>query len=444
MKLRAPSLHRLLLLSTVALGATSVTGCHAWNRLWGKDMVDLSKADVQSMNVDIRKEQKTICPREQIQMAVFADVVLEGEKAKKSFETWSGRAGVNKNDKLDFVDFAFQSDQGQFDKDGWFAPGNDLLATADKEFEIKAVFKKQPDKFSFSTKYKPDYQCIKSGGKSGQPGRAGSDGPSGPGGQSGQFGSQSQGGGAGSQGGPGGPGGDGANGGAGPHVQAYVTMVKTPFYDKLVAVKLAGDTDDFLLAPPDQPLVIRATGGAGGPGGSGGSGGHGGSGGSGNPGASGGGGGQGGNGGRGGLGGPGGSIDLVYDARYPELANLIQLDVSGGDGGEAGPAGRGGNGGGGGSGITPSGSTQSAPGGQHGPDGPGGANGSGGQRGPNGRASAHAGRVADAFSGLGAVTLLDAPGKELADQAKGKPGKAAKGAVPAKSTPKKKASGPGN
>jgi len=142
----------------------------------GKDTVDLSKADVQSMSVDIRKDRKTICPREQVQMAVFADVILEGEKDKKSYETWAGRGSVNKNDKIDFVDFAFHSEQGAFDESGWFSPSKDLLSSADKEFEIKTVFKRRPDKFSFTTKYKPDYQCIKGGGKGGQPGSGGSSG----------------------------------------------------------------------------------------------------------------------------------------------------------------------------------------------------------------------------------------------------------------------------
>jgi hypothetical protein len=438
---RLPALaSRLFVASAVVLGATSLTGCHFVNRLFGKDTVDLSKADVKSMSVDIRKEQKTICPREQVQMAVLADVVLEGEKDKKSFETWAGRGHVNKNDKLDFVEFAFQSDQGKFDKDGWFAPTGDLLATADKEFEIKSVFKKQPDKFSFSTKYKPDYQCIKDGGKNGQGGNDGQQGPQGPGGHDGQYGSAVQGGGNGSQGGPGGPGGDGANGGAGPHVHAFATIVKTAFYDKLVAIKLTGDVEDVLLAPVDQPIVLRARGGAGGIGGAGGSGGKGGSGGSGNPGGQGGQGGGGGNGGRGGMGGPGGSIDLVFDSRFADLARTIKLDASGGDAGEAGPAGRGGNGGSGGSGITPSGSQQSAPGGASGSDGPAGAGGAPGQRGPDGHASAHAGRVADQFAGLQGIAVVEggAPAPEVPDTTaktpKGKPGKKTKKAAPTAAT----------
>lgn len=431
----------------VVLTGASLPACHAWNRLWGKDTVDLSKADVQSMSVDIRKERKTICPREQVQMAVFAEAVLEGEKDKKSLETWAGRGGVSKNDKIDFVDFAFHSDQGQFDKDGWFSPQDDLLSTAGKEFEIKTVYKRQPDKFSFLTKYKPDYQCIKGGGKGGQAGTAGSAGPGGDSGKDGELGSDSQGGGSGSAGGSGAPGGDGGNGGAGPRVTAFATMVKTPFYDKLVAIQLAGDVQDFLLAPIDQPVILRASGGAGGPGGPGGTGGRGGAGGGGNPGGQGGQGGQGGNGGKGGTGGAGGSVDLTYDSRYPELAAAITLDVAGGAGGDAGPSGGGGTGGGGGSGITPSGSTNPAPGGQRGGDGARGASGSQGQPGPDGRGSAHAGSVGDRFAGLEGITLLagggDAPAAPAADApAKGAKPKAGKAATPGGS--KKKTAGGGS
>lgn len=431
MKLLTPGLllstRRLATVAALFAGASSLGGCHFINHLLGKDTVDLSKADVKSMSVDIRKERKTICPREQVQMAVFADVILEGDKDKKSLETWAGKGSVNKNDKMDFVDFAFHSEQGEFDKDGWFAPANDLLTTTDKEYEIKTVFKRQPDKFSFTTKYKPDYQCIQAGGKGGQNGDAGASGSSGNSGKDGEYGSDSQAGGAGSSGGPGGPGADGGNGGAGPHITAFATLVKTPFYDKLVAIKLSGDVNDFLLAPVDQPLTLHASGGAGGPGGSGGSGGHGGHGGGGNPGGAGGNGGQGGNGGKGGTGGAGGTIDLTFDSRYPELANTLKLDVAGGAGGDAGSAGQGGSGGSGGNGITPSGSTQSAQSGQSGSDGAAGASGSAGQRGPDGHGTAHPGQVATQFSGLEGVSLLDggdaAPPPTATASPKTKPGK---------------------
>jgi len=219
-------------------------------------------------------------------------------------------------------------------------------------------------------------------------------------------------------------------------VQGFATMVKTPYYDKLVAIKLTGDVDDVLLAPVDQAIVLKATGGSGGPGGSGGSGGHGGRGGGGNPAGQGGSGGQGGNGGKGGIGGPGGTLELTFDPRYPELANTIHLDVSGGEAGEAGAAGRGGDGGGGGNGMTPQGGTSVASG-QKGGDGPGGASGSQGQKGPDGRASAHAGKAADQFAGLEGITLLDGAAAGVAEAQPAPDTKAGKG-KPAKGTPKKK------
>jgi hypothetical protein len=219
-------------------------------------------------------------------------------------------------------------------------------------------------------------------------------------------------------------------------------MVKTPYYDRLVAIKLSGDVDDVLLAPVDQPIVLKATGGSGGPGGSGGSGGHGGRGGSGNPAGQGGSGGQGGNGGKGGIGGPGGSIDFVFDARYPELASAIKLDVSGGEAGEAGASGHGGSQGSGGSGMTPQGGT-SVPSGQQGNDGPGGASGSQGQKGPDGHSSSHAGKAADQFAGLQGITLLDGGAAGVADAQPVMDPKAGKG-KPAKGAPKKKAAGGGS
>src|SRR4029079_17331965 len=115
---------------------STASGCGALRRLAGNDMVNLEKSEVKTMSVDIRRQQKTICPREPVQMAIFASVVLDGDKEPKPLETWKGRKGVKKNDKLDSADFAFHSELGAFDKDGWFAPNPSVLATAGKEFEI--------------------------------------------------------------------------------------------------------------------------------------------------------------------------------------------------------------------------------------------------------------------------------------------------------------------
>jgi hypothetical protein len=343
-------------------------------------------------------------------MAVFAEIVLEGDKSAKQVETFTGHSDANKNDKLDFVDFAFHSEQGQFDRDGWFAPNPNLLATAGKEFEIKSVFRRRPDKFSFTTTYKPDYSCIKGAGGNAASGGAGNAGGEGSGGKDGSVGSTSASGGPGGDGGNGSPGGSGSDGAAGPHLTAFATIVKTPFYDRLVAISIQGDTEDFLLVPEGQPITIHANGGAGGAGGHGGAGGRGGPGGGGNPGGQGGKGGAGGHGGNGGNGGPGGTIDLVFDSRFADLGSQIKLDVSGGSAGPAGGGGRGGSAGRGGSGMTPSGSSgqapPSAPRGSDGSEGSAGTSGSAGHQGPPGRGTAKPGDVKDRFKSAAEISVL--------------------------------------
>jgi hypothetical protein len=336
-----------------------VAGCAFFRKLGGKDTVRLDKADVRSMSVDIRKQQKTICPREPVQMAVFANVVLDASEGVKGVETWQGRGQVSKNGKLDFADFAFSSSEGVFDQDGWFSPQPNLSATVGREFWITAVYRRRPDQFTFKTNYKPDYDCIRQTGKDGGPGHPGHAGAPGSSGSTGSAGfttysysppskpggySSSQ-----SRQGPGGPGGDGTRGSPGgpggpgepgPQLKVYVAMVKTPYYDKLVAARITGAVDDFLLFAPERALLVHANGGRGGAGGNGGAGGRGGPGGPGNPpGARGRDGAQG-PGGHGGAGGPGGSIDLVFDGRFvQELEAAIDARALGGGGGPGGAGG---------------------------------------------------------------------------------------------------------
>jgi hypothetical protein len=397
---------RALFVSLIALSA----GCGFFRRLAGNDVISLEKAEVKSMSVDLRRQNKTICPRESVQMAIFAEIVLEGDKQGKQVETWAGRGDVNKNDKLDFADFAFHSEQGNFDRDGWFTPSSNVLLTAGKEFQIKSVFRRRPDKFTFTTTYKPDYTCIKAAGAASAAGHDGQSGSAGASGSQGKMGSSSSAGGAGGDGGNGTPGGQGTDGSPGPHITAYATMVKTPFYDRLVAITIEGDAQDFILVPEGQPVTLHASGGAGGNGGPGGPGGQGGSGGSGNPGGHGGKGGQGGNGGTGGSGGPGGTIELMVDARFAELRNQIKLDVSGGSAGSGGGGGAGGAAGAGGSGMTPSGTSgQSPPPAQAGPagaEGPRGSSGTNGRPGPDGKASVKPGDVKAKFGASAEVTIL--------------------------------------
>ena len=388
-----------LLLAAVALVA--VPGCGFLKSLVGKNTVDLEGAEVTSMSVDLRRTVKTICPREPVQMGVFLEVTLKGEAEKKPFETWAGPPGTSKNDKLDFAEFAFHSDQGTFDDDGWFTPNPDLRATLGKELVLQTAYKKRPDKFSFDLKFKPDYGCIAAAGKRGAPGAAGRSGERGQAGPDGQLASSTGAGGPGGEGQPGRVGQGGVDGGDGPRVKAFVTRVKTPFYDSLVAVRLTGDLDDFLLFPIDKPIKLEAIGGPGGPGGAGGEGGPGGRGGGGNPGGNGGNGGRGADGGVGGKGGKGGQIEVVVDARNADLARLVAADVAGGPGGEPGSGGRGGTRGSGGGPIG-----QGAQRGTDAAEGPSGAAGHGGPRGADGRAEVHPGSIGDAFAGIDGLTVL--------------------------------------
>ena len=383
----------------VALLAPAI-GCGALRSLAGRNTVDLEGADVRSMGVDIRKQEKTICPRERVQMAVFADVVLKGERQVQKLETWQGDESANRNGKLEFDAFAFHSELGKFDQLGWFTPNPDLLATAAKEFELKTVYRARPDKFSFTTSYKPDYRCITAAGASGDAGSPGSSGADGSRGQDGSFGGSDAAGGNGSDGRSGGNGGDGGPGGAGRSIEAHATYVKTAFYDKLIAIRIEGGARDLVLLHPDGSFVLEARGGPGGAGGNGGRGGDGGRGGSGNPAGAGGRGSQGGNGGNGGAGGPGGSILLVVDQRFPEIAELVKLDAAGGTGGPPGGPGSGGARGSGGSGMN------GAASGADGSEGQPGQGGSPGANGPSGSTGERLGDVSGQFAGLSGIEPL--------------------------------------
>lgn len=387
------------------VSATSLASCGAFRRMAGNDVVVLEKADVRAMAVDIRKPVKTICPREDVQMAVIADVVLDGESGAKRVETYVGRGTVDRNDKMDFDEFSFVSAEGRFDAQGWFIPDRNLLTTAGKPFEIRSVFKRRPEKLSATMSYRPDYACIRSGGA---PGRAGEHGAGGQGGQAGGDGSRGSATSAGNAGGDGAPGTAGGNGGGGargPSFQAFASMVKTPFYERLVGIVITGEVTDFLLVPEGQPIVLLARGGNGGDGGGGGGGGAGGSGGAGNPGGRGGSGGAGGNGGSGGAGGDGGTIDLMIDPRFPGIASQVSVDVAGGTAGSAGGAGAGGAPGTGGSAaMAPAGGAARQ--GDSGSGGAPGTAGSPGRPGAPGRSFVNKGNVSDMFQNRGNVTPL--------------------------------------
>jgi hypothetical protein len=385
------------------LSLAPTLGCSFLRSLAGENTISLEGAEVKSIAVDLRRDQKTICPRARVQMAVFVEAKLKGEKQVRPFETWNSSRGLSRNGTVDFNEFAFHSDLGTFDAQGWFSPNPDVIASAGKEFLLTTAYKRRPDLFSFETRYKPDYSCVKEVEKGGAAGPAGNAGPGGDSGKSGQSGGSTGPGERGGDGGDGGPGQDGGDGADGPRIEAFATFVKTPFYDRLLAVRLTGDINDLLLAPADRPLVLRASGGAGGDGGPGGNGGRGGSGGSGTQGGKGGTGGRGGPGGNGGRGGKGGEILLRVDERFPELASLFRLDVGGGPAGPAGPAGLPGSGGSAGPGTGSNGKM-----GATGNDGPRSPDGRAGAPGAPGRASTQPSSVLAQFQNLGPIEPLGA------------------------------------
>jgi hypothetical protein len=403
------ALARPFLLPVVALLALPLAGCPVLDRLSGNATIDLSRAQLRRMNVQLRKAEQTVCPREQVQLGIFLTAVPENGKDEKTFETWVGRGAVNKNDRLAFTDFSFETAQGQVDKDGWLAPQGELQATAGQEIAVKVTYNPSPLVYSSTYKWKPDYACITEASSPVEAGAAGGVGKDGATGKPGDGGGVMSAGGDGHDGAAGGAGVDGAPGSAGAKVHAVVTYVKTPFYDKLLAVRLTGGINDLLLVVPGHPFVIHANGGQGGAGGPGGKGGTGAVGSSGNPGGHGGNGGVGGTGGRGGAGGAGGAIDLTYDSHFPDLAGQITVDVTGGKGGEGGPGGPGGDPGAAGKGVTPP-NTPTTPvdGARGNPGGPG-PLGAAGHVGQNGVASARSGPIGDAFAGLKDITVLTSP-----------------------------------
>lgn len=194
----------------------------------------------------------------------------------------------------------------------------------------------------------------------------------------------------------------GGPGEAGPEVHVALAYLETKRSGRLMLVRVqpGGEQPDYYLVDPQSagaPFVIDARGGAGGRGGQGLSGidgpagldGYDGpgcaDGTSGRDGTDGQAGGPGGLGGNGGQGGNGGTVQVHYDARFPELPARIQVLVEGGEAGERGPGGAGGRGGAGGKGGTGV-VDDSAAGaadctGSSGRDGPGGSTGPGGEPG---------------------------------------------------------------
>ncbi|ROU07709.1 hypothetical protein [Lysobacter enzymogenes] len=339
--------------------ALGLGGCGAVRTIAGINTVHLEQARVDSMQIDLASGAATVCPRERVQMHVVVGAQLPSQAAPLLYESWRGGNGTRRNGMLDFRNFAFNSEQGRFDELGWFAPDPDVLATVDSGFAIGANLIHPSAQFARTAHYPPSYDCIAAVGAPGGGGAQGRDGSYGDSGSDGRDGGH---GGLGGLGGYGRNGGDGEPGGGGydgPHLRAYATYVATGRYPKLLAVRVEGDLEDLVLAPAGRAFTVIAGGG---------------------------------------RGGEGGEIELVYDRRFPELAELLRFDVSGGIGGDGGSAGSGGSGGDGGHGGLGKGR-----------DGRSGDYGSSGPVGPAGRpglARMWAGDVSAQFRGLPGVKPL--------------------------------------
>ena len=346
----------------------------------------LADAKILDMKVNLHK-QPGLCPGHEGKLYVNATVQWPNMKPVM-------RALGRDVDSFDPSKFSITGPLIRGNAEAHLFPSDDVQASDETGFETNVVYTLDP-KWTFHEVFKPEYSCFTGSYAPGENGNGGNGGFNGNGGNQGENGEHGT---------NGGPGGRGGNGG---HITAYVTIVSTKFYPKLIAV-IANGT--FYLAPADRELTFAAVGGQGGQGGDGGSGGNGGdqeteshdepgddgsthsvSVGKGRAGN----GGNGGNGGYGGDGGNGGTVEVVYDAAFPELRGMIATNVNGGEGGPGGNAGNGGAGGG----STADRNKQT------GQDGQGGQGGGAGRPGGQGRANVHAGAVSSQFRNIRGIQI---------------------------------------
>lgn len=324
----------------VQLGVLAAVGGYYTQRwLWSRP-VELAAGEVRSLTLTTRDGRAAICPREGTPLRLSATV--DRGSGPRALESWSDP--LDKRDKLDFADFVFSSDLGRVTAEGVFLPDPDLLRSVARPLRVVVAPKHDPS-LTATLELPPSYACVTRAGRAGAGGAAGVMGRDGVAPQ------------------PEADGGRGADGGAGPQLLAYVSVVSTPWFPALIAVRFTGAFEDLLLAPLDRPLTLFADGGSGGGGGRGGQ--------PKAPTA------RGGAGGDGGAGGAGGALDVVLDPRFPQLRQLIQGSVDGGAPGLGG-----------------------APGGS-------GRAGAAGSRGRPGRLTIAPGPVDGAFLGLDGVTRLE-------------------------------------
>ena len=341
---------------------------------------NMEKFAVESIDLVFAGNEGTWCPG----TAGSFTVTAQAHKKKKpdqllTLETAApGATAKDVRGKMDLTEFAMEGRGGIVDT-GVFTASSDPFETL-LGFDVRATYRTDKTKV-VEKHFEPVYSCITTVGSSGASGQEGE------GGTPGQD-----------PGGAGGAAGSGTQGGVGPRVVAHVTIVRTPKHERVGLIQVSGDVDQLTLFDLTTGITVAARGGSGGDGGRGGDGGDG----SDPAGA----GGPGGPGGIGGPGGDGGEAVVIVDDRYPELASIVGVDVSGGSPGGAGSGGNGGDGG-----DAPPKACDDCEQGDPGPDGADGQSGSSGTVSGNpGRTETRSQDVTQVFASLPpGVRLLDDP-----------------------------------
>lgn len=339
---------RTTIVSLTAAGLLSASGCAFITKLTsagGADAsaftVDMENYDVKSIALSRAEASTNLCPGGSVKLTVRAEV-FDKKKSKTTFlESADPKGDANEaRGKMDITEFAMSGRGGKIEN-GIFVADPDPFAAL-LGYDVKAIYRLDKTKEA-EKHFGVEYSCF---------GAVGGSGPSGMSGSSGAQGAANGGaGGYGSSGGPGGP---------GPRLVAYASIIRTPLYDKVGIIRVTGDGEQLSLFDLSAGITLSARGGSGGYGGQGGQGGRG------NPDRQGS-GGPGGGGGDGGPGGDGGQVVLTLDDRFPELAQAVRVDVSGGSPGDGGSGGRGGQGA---PAKTPCSGCSQLPAGANGPDGP--------------------------------------------------------------------------
>jgi hypothetical protein len=377
----------------LALVAAATLGCSGPLAL-PREPVSLASAKVVSMSVALEKGD-AICPGQDVPLAIDVAVLRRGESTPTVVHA---RRTLVKDVSFDPATLAIRSAQGSVDRDGIFHASADPRLSAEG-FTVQLHPARGDD---VTVRFPVTYGCVRT---------AGVDLASAPEGTRGRRGDNI---GHPIKAAPGGPGGTGERGADAPNVVLYVTWVKTPGHERLIAVVDEHGSEHVTLAPADTPLRLTAHGGAGGHGGRGGEGGEGttwcaqertsrnrrrgtvlrtcverrwsfp---------------GDGGQGGDGGDGGAGGRLEVHVDRRHPELADALALDVSGGAAGLAGASGAEGE-------TSPHADWTDLPARFQKAHGMPGAHGADGRRGREGTAVVVLDDVSEHFVGLGAIEPL--------------------------------------